>query len=99
MGYAGITRNFNMAKRVYLYSSLIWAVPAIIVQVLCTLFYPTPLASGEIGFIDVLDISLIIFSFYSIWVSYTGLKFLYPEAKISKLRLWFLILPTLVCIL
>ncbi len=83
----------SLARRVYLFASQVWAVPALMATLIETGKYSSPeaAATGEITFWHLL---LLIFPFWSAWSSYVGVRTAFL-VKRSKAMLWFLILPCL----
>jgi len=80
-----------LARLVFTYSSLITALPSLIAVTLATCLF----ADYEAYWLssDYWSLGLIIFPFWSIWVSYRGVMARF-DVKRGKALLWFVLLPT-----
>lgn len=98
LGFSGAKgSDMHLARRVYLFASQVWAVPALLAATVETGRYNSPLemATGSASYWDLI---IIIFPFWSVWTSYVGVCSAFPVRR-NKARLWFLILPCLVYLL
>jgi hypothetical protein len=83
----------DLARRIYVYTAQIVAIPLIIVTVWETIHFPNPTASfyaeGSVWYF-----LLLAFPFWAIWISFRGVLQVFQTRLVPSL-LWFLILPGL----
>ena len=82
--------NLALVRRVYVFASLVWAVPALLYRVWTSAAYSTPRAAGQGD--DLGGLVLIVFLFWSLVTSYRGVTTAFV-LRPGAARLWFLILP------
>lgn len=92
--FAGASQpDKSLARRVYLFASMVWALPAVLTQLLETGSHASPWeyyqSEGSGWSIFLLFIAL----FWSEWISYVGVRTAFVVRRGLAL-LWFLILPT-----
>ena len=88
----------NMARRVYLFASQIYAIPTVLASLIETWAYTTPSqAANDLRF-WYLYTPFVALPFWSVIVSYIGVRTTFKVGKWSS-RLWFLILPCVVYVL
>ncbi len=83
----------RLARLLYIYSSFVYAAPAVLLVVIQTFLYPHYQAAYDAD--EWYSVSLLVFPFWSIWTSYRGVRSLFP-VNLAKARVWFLILPSLI---
>jgi hypothetical protein len=82
-----------LARRVYIYSSLVWALPVIVLTIGDSLRYSTPLiAEQNDSWLWLASIGTLC---WSVFVSYRGARTLFDVVR-WKVRVWFLVLPLMV---
>lgn len=79
-----------LARRVYIYSAQAYVVPYLLLTLLDTWTYPTPLAASNGD--DPKYLLIIVALFWSVYVSYRGVRTVFVT-KSWPARIWFLILP------
>jgi len=87
-GVPGADRN--EARRVYIFASLVAAIPVIVYSLLATALYPDYAAAWHDD--ELWSSLLVIFPFWSVVVSYSGVRIRFP-LRTGPARVWFAILP------
>ena len=82
----------SLARRVYIFAGIIWALPTVLVAVRTMQMYSTPLAAeqGDTGWFCTLTPLLALL--WSIYVSYRGVRTVFAVTP-WKARIWFGMLP------
>lgn len=78
----------KLVRRVYIFSSLVWVIPTILVTLTETSNLDNPYDSLS----GIWYAILLIFPFWSLWTSYVGARTTFPVRRF-KAVIWFLILP------
>ena len=86
----------RLARLLYVYASFVYAGPIIALTAWATVSYPNYLAAYQAE--DVIWLAVLIFPFWSIRTSYTGIRARFEVVR-SKALVWFVVLPTLVYLL
>jgi len=82
-----------LARRVYIFASLIADLPTFLTGIVATAMYATP---GDAEYATSwADVVFLLLPFYSVFVSYRGVRTLFDVTR-WKARLWFLVLPVAV---
>ena len=85
--------DLMLARRVYIYSSQVVALPTLVAIGVKTSAYDSPAAMHAGG--ELWSLALVVFLFWSVWTSYVGVRTIFnPRPTVT--RVWFLILPGLV---
>ena len=94
IGFSGaVEPDKSLARRTYIFASLVYAFPAVALAAVSSFSYPTPLATEEA---DSWWGSVVIAClFWSVLCSYRGVRTLFAVST-WRARLWFLVLPSLV---
>lgn len=92
LGFAGSSESDKgLARRVYIFASMVLTLPSLLTQVVETGTYATPWDSfqseGSFWYLV-----LMIFPFWSVWSSYAGVRTAF-EVRRGLAILWFLVLP------
>ncbi len=84
-----------LVRRVYVYASQAWAVPVLLLTLLQSSFYGTPveMLEGDGSWVDLIGFAIIPFLFWSVYISYRGAKQVFGLPNLGRGRLWFLYLP------
>lgn len=84
----------RLARRVYIFASLIADLPLVLVTASQAAFYATPLAAerADPGW---WYLGMMLLPFWSVYASYRGVRTLFDVVR-WKARIWFLVLPSLV---
>lgn len=92
--WSGAGEDFDkqLARRVYCWSSMILAMPHVVLTIGFTFFFPNYLAAYHSG--ETISLILPIMMFWSVAVSYTGVTESFSLTP-WKARLWFLVFPAL----
>ncbi|MBI4616880.1 MAG: hypothetical protein HY720_24920 [Planctomycetes bacterium] len=80
-----------LSRRVYGFSSLVWAIPFVLYAMVGTFRYASP-AEAALAEASWLDFALLAFPFWSLWTSHTGVRTLFWVRPVLAL-VWFLVLP------
>ena len=90
--FAGAPKEtgWELPRHLYLYSTMIVALPQLVITLILMLMYPSYIAAYNSD--ETLSVSVIFFLFYSVAISYVGVRVNY-ELSAWKVRLWFLALP------
>ena len=92
LGFAGATEpDKGLARRVYIFASMVVSLPALLTQVLETGTHATPWDSSQSEG-SFWHLFLLIFPFWSVWSSYVGVRTAF-EVRRGLAVLWFLVLP------
>lgn len=94
LDFSGVPQTDRyLARVVYIYSTLIYALPVVFFTGLYTWFYSSYRVAynGE----DLYTLLMPLFLFWSIYVSYRGVRTAFPVRK-WRARIWFLIVPSLI---
>lgn len=86
-----------LARRVYLYASLVYALPSVLMIVWQTATFGRPVDAQNSATFSVFDIVILLCLVWSIVTSYIGVRTVF-DARGFKPALWFLILPMLLVI-
>ena len=93
--FSGVSKenlDESLARRVYVFSGLIWALPALLYAVLNTQSYASPLAAEQSDENALGGMALVGFLLWSMYVSYRGVRTVFPVIR-WRARIWFAILP------
>jgi hypothetical protein len=94
IGFSGaVEPDKLLARRAYIFASLVYAFPAVALAAVSSFSYPTPLAAEEAD--SWWWLVVIVCLFWSVWCSYLGVRTLFAVST-WRTRLWFLVLPSLV---
>ena len=92
LGFAGASEpDKGLARRVYIFASMVFAFPILLTQVVETGTYTTPWDSAH-GEGSLWYFLLLIFPFWSVWSSYAGVRTAFSLRR-GLAVLWFLVLP------
>lgn len=80
----------DVARVVYVYSALVWAVPSLLWTLVQTVRFPNFAAAW--GSESVWDLVLLVFPVWACWVSYRGVRATF-DVRPGRARFWFLVLP------
>ena len=81
---------------VYIYASFVYAAPALLGALIFTMAYADYVTYFDAN--ESFSLLFLVFPFWSLWVSYTGVKTMFDVAP-GKARLWFLILPATIYVM
>jgi hypothetical protein len=84
--------NRTEARRVYIFASLVAAVPIVVYSLVVTVLYPDYAAAWYDD--ELWSGILLVFPFWSVVVSYRGVRVRFP-IRAGPARVWFAILPAL----
>lgn len=88
------TRDLNKSRYMYLYSGVVFYIVVMIETIIAMFFYRHPYSTSEVN--TVFDISssiiLLFFIFYSIYISFKGVRSI-TNAEKNRSILWFIVLP------
>ena len=91
-----IEPDVHRSRAVYFYSALVWAAPALLLQIIDTVRFPNYLASwNDESWVPVLLVILPVWSFV---VSYRGVRTAF-DVRRGRARFWFLIGPLLLFVI
>lgn len=82
-----------MARRVYIFASLIYAIPVLIRKLIETAAFSTP-GQALNSDLNVMDLAVLACVFWSCWNSYVGVRTVFDTSR-GRAMLWFLILPAM----
>jgi hypothetical protein len=87
-----VNPDASLSRRVYILASMVYAFPTVLLGMVYSAIYPTPLAAAWESPLWA-DLGVIVFLFWSVYTSYRGVRSLFDVDR-WKARGWFLILPT-----
>lgn len=96
--WAGGTSDIDLARNLFLYSEVVSGVPVILSTIISFILKNRPSDTVSVYYSIVTIVILMVFDFYSIFVSFCGVTTI-TDVDYNKARLWFSILPALLYIL
>ena len=84
-----------LARRVYLYSTVVFALPIILMKIVDTLSYADPMAAAALPGIPQMVV-VGVFPLWSAVVSFLGVRTVFPDTGAVRSAIWFLALPGLI---
>lgn len=83
--------DITLARRVYIFATLVAALPLLLLAAVDTALYASPLEANRAG--PLYYLAGLLFLFWSVYVSYRGVRTVF-DAAAWRARVWFLLLPS-----